>query len=202
MLTQSAVTNGIKLKKNKSAKSKKRKKHSTKKRTEIMSNNLFLFGKRTKSPKAIGAFLIIFGTVYIIVSSAIYVKDEVFKKNAIKTTGVVVENVKSENGQNFRTRYSYIDEAGNEHFTTGSSSSNKIEYEVGTIIPVYYSKAKPEKSIYESPTVKFVIKLFFFIGFLVIVIGLILYIKNKDKPVVWEKIGFSGKSKKSDYEDE
>lgn len=122
-----------------------------------------------------------------------------FKKNAIQTSGVVGENVKSESSTGYKTRYSYFDESGKEYFNTSSSSSNPPEYEVGMEIVVYYSKDNPAKSIYKSSTVTLITVLFFGLGIVSVIIGVILYIFNKDKEIVWEDSGLIAwaKNKKS-----
>ena len=169
---------------------------------ELYKANVNLFSKKTSSPKALGFFFILFGAAFVLVAGVFFIKNEVFKKNAVKTTGVVVENVKSSGSSGYKTRYSYFDEAGNEYFYTGSSSSNPPEFEVGTELTVYYSKDNPEKSIYESKTVRFIIILFSALGGVSLIAGIIVFVLNRKKEIVWEESGVLADMKKKRQESE
>ena len=169
---------------------------------EIYKANVNLYSKTTSSPKAFGFFFILFGAAFIIVAAAILIHQEVFKKNAVQTTGIVVENVQSEGSSGYKTRYSYFDEAGNEYFNTGSSTSNPPEYKVGTEITVYYSIKNPGKSIYKSSTTKIISIVFLGLGGVSFIAGLILFILNRKKAIEWEESGLLAKRKEKGQESE
>ncbi len=168
---------------------------------EIYRKNINIYSKTTNSPKAFGFFFVLFGAAFIIVASAILIRREVFKNNAIRTTGVVVANVTSEGSSGYKTRYSYFDEEGNEYINTGNSSSNPPEFTVGASIPVYYSISNHEKSIYIGSTDKFIFIVFFALGGISFIAGLIVFILNRDKEVVWEESGLLARKKKDEEEE-
>ena len=169
---------------------------------EIYRKNINLYSKTTNSPKAVGFFFMLFGLAFVIVASVFLISQERFKKNAIQTTGVVVENVRDPGSSSYKTMYSYFDEAGNEHITIGTSSSNPPEYKVGTEITVYYSRTNPDKSVYKSSTVKIICSIFLGLGGLFFIVGLIMFILNRNKEVVWEESGLLARKRNTEQERE
>ena len=128
-----------------------------------------------------------------------------FEVKAIKTTGIVIENVVNGDKfstKNFRTKYSYLDENGTEHTKLSIYSSSFKEYEVGTEITVYYSKDNAEKSIYESKTGKILFIIFFITGAVFMVIGVVLYLTHKDEQIIWEYYSLFGKKRKTNKDDD
>ena len=147
-----------------------------------------LFSKTSNSPKAFGFFFIIFGAAFTLVAGVMLIKQEVFKRNAIETTGIVVANVKADGSSGYKTKYSYSDESGNRHTITGTSTSNPPEYELGTKIKVYYSKDNPEESIYDSSTVRILVTVFMIMGLGSLIVGVILYVLTIKNKIKWVKV--------------
>lgn len=154
----------------------------------IFHKRFNMSSKASSSPTAFGFFFIIFGAAFALVAGGMLIKQEVFKKNAIQTTGTVVENVKEAGSSGYKTKYTYFDESGKVYIKTGSSTSNPPEYELGTKIKVYYSKDNPEESIYDSSTVKFLVTVFLILGLVSLSTGTVLYILTKKNIIKWVRV--------------
>lgn len=149
------------------------------------------YGRTTNSPKALAIWDIIVGTALVVIFGGILLGIQIFKFNSIKTTGIVIENVKEKGSDGdlyYSTRYSYIDFMGNEHIKTSSGSKSK-KFETGDRINVFYLKKNTDKSIYDS--IMNTIYLFaFVVGIIILVIGLFSYHKHKDEEIVWSEEGW------------
>ena len=139
--------------------------------------------EKAKNPKkVISIMIMIFGVGWFIAGSGIFIKDQVFKLNAIETTGTVIgyeEHSSSKESITYSTKYSYQDENNIEHIKTGSSASYPPEYKIGTNIKVFYSKNDSNIAIYESKTVAILCSVFGIGGFIILIIGIIIYLYNK-----------------------
>ncbi|MBP5437307.1 MAG: DUF3592 domain-containing protein [Treponema sp.] len=137
----------------------------------------------------VAILLIIFGAVWCISGIGIFIKDEVFKLNAIETSGTVVgyeeynrpkSSGSTTNSKTYSIKYSYFDENEMQHVKTASGGSYPPEYEIGTKIKVFYSKTDFDKAIYDSKTNLFLSLVFGLGGFLFLVIGIVVYKYRKD----------------------
>lgn len=141
--------------------------------------------EKVQNPKkVISIMIMIFGTGWFIAGSGIFIKDEVFKLNAIETTGTVIgyeEHSGSKESITYSTKYSYQDENNVEHIKTGTSASYPPEYTVGTKIKVFYSKKDSNTAIYESKTIAILCSIFGIGGFLILVIGILIYLYSRNE---------------------
>ncbi|MBO7613281.1 MAG: DUF3592 domain-containing protein [Treponema sp.] len=132
----------------------------------------------------VAILLIIFGVVWCISGIGIFIKDEVFKLNAIETTAIVVgyeeHYNKERNSKSYSIKYSYFDENKKQHVKTATGSSNPPEYKIGSKIKVFYAKTDFDKAIYDSIHSLLLYSLFGLGGFLFLVIGIVVYKYRKD----------------------
>ena len=158
-----------------------------KKAHESRSLNEDVQYEKTKNPKkVISIMIMIFGAGWFIAGSGIFIKDQVFKLNAIETTGTVIgyeEHNSSKESITYSTKYSYQDENNIEHIKTGTSASYPPEYKIGTKIKVFYSKNNSNIAIYESKTVVILCSVFGIGGFIILIIGIIIYLYSKTEKI-------------------
>lgn len=137
----------------------------------------------------VAIFLIIFGAVWCMGGVGIFIKDEVFKLNAIETSGTVVgyeeynrsrTSGSTTNSKTYSIKYSYFDENEMQHVKTASGSSYPPEYEIGTKIKVFYSKTDFDKAIYDSKYAVILYLVFGMGGFSLLIIGIVVYKYRKD----------------------
>ncbi|MBP5577153.1 MAG: DUF3592 domain-containing protein [Treponema sp.] len=137
----------------------------------------------------VAILLIIFGAVWCIGGIGIFIKDEVFKLNAIETSGTVVgyeeynrpkSSGSTTNSKTYSIKYSYFDENKKQHVKTATGSSNPPEYKIGSKIKVFYAKTDFDKAIYDSIHSLLLYSLFGIGGFIIFIIGFIVYKYRKD----------------------
>lgn len=141
-------------------------------------------GEKVMDKKGFAILTMLFGAVWCIGGIGIFIKDEVFKLNAIETTAIVVgyeeHYNKEHNSKSYSIKYSYFDENKNQHVKTATGSSNPPEYKIGSKIKVFYAKTDFDKAIYDSIHSLLLYSLFGIGGFIIFVIGFIVYKYRKD----------------------
>ena len=143
---------------------------------------------RSKRNHFLAILAIIFGAGWLICGVSFYIHDELFKKNAYRTTGYVTgyEEVKEhlKKGRTmtaYRIKYVYLDKAGNKHEKTSDSPSNPPEFKVGEEIKIYFNKDNPDKSIYISATRNVLTYIFAGAGAVILICGTVALIVIRKK---------------------
>lgn len=143
--------------------------------------------KITKRGQYFSVLAIFFGAGWLICGACLFIHDELFKRNAYNTIGIVTdyeehkEIDKGKTNNTYSIKYTYKDKDGNEHTNTANSASYPPEFSIGTQITVYYSKSDYNKSIYESTLRDFLTNFFAGAGAIILICGTIVYILIRTK---------------------